>query len=199
MRLRVAACTVVAVCLIGLLLVERYLSHTAPEPRATARDMQPRLACSASAPWSLRLVRARCGLSRSLRCFNGYDALSGRRGERNRWNAFTLLSPVLDAAGFERDCLGTNRTRSESQRWGARVEERAMRKAGGRRPAVIFAPNYWSPGAPDWRSWRLLPHQRINRWVRTQHRPSSSAPIRPIRWVDATTILQITILTYPHS
>ena len=59
------------------------------------------------------------------------------------WNGFPHIATLLQRAGYEHWQPG-----SESSWVGA---------------ATLVVPNYWRPGAEDWRKWRLLPYQRINR------------------------------------
>ena len=67
----------------------------------------------------------------------------GYGGILGMWNAYPHLKKSLIAAGFATTRGGIAFT------W--------------REAAVLVVPNYWKPGAADWRTWRLAPWQRINR------------------------------------
>ena len=73
------------------------------------------------------------GLLADLRLHCAYEGALGM------WNALPHIEKLLVQAGY------AGRARS----W-----------AGA---ATLVVPNYWRPGAADWRTWRLAPYQRINR------------------------------------
>lgn len=61
------------------------------------------------------------------------------RGRLGMWNGFPHIEKLLQRAGYEGRANGITTA------------------------ATIVVPNYWRPGAPDWRTWHLAPWQRINR------------------------------------
>jgi hypothetical protein len=160
-------CVVAWISLAGILIAWRlsqalaYLAVFAGRSEPERLVQRAQLPCEAAAPWSLLPVRTNCGRVGPLHCFNGYKLFSSRRRQRHTWNAFALLGPLLADAGYPSGCFDRH---DFAARHGATAAEvRATGWGAGSLPDVIFAPNFWSPGAPDWRGWRLLSSQRINR------------------------------------
>ena len=108
------------------------------------------------APWSLRHQLDECEVgATALRIYYGYRALP----YANSWNGFPLVEKLLLAAGFE------ERPMIAARSYHSHVGTHAVLVNGSvaEAPAVLVVPNYWKPGAENWRTWRLAPSQRINR------------------------------------
>lgn len=68
----------------------------------------------------------------------------GYHGKLGMWNAFPHIKRLLTEGGYD-------------------FVYRAYVSGGWPGAAVMVQPNFWRPGAEDWREWRLAPYQRINR------------------------------------
>lgn len=92
--------------------------------------------------WSLQQAVELQVIRRPLRCFNGYFRLAAS------WDAWELIKPLLDDAGYASSL----------------PLERGGYTSSVETPSLLIVPNYWKPGAEDWRAFRLAPYQRINRF-----------------------------------
>lgn len=170
-----------AISLLGLVVVDRHLLNTVVQrgsnnrtihlqwddrgittPKAEQPQGEQIDACNPWAPWSLQSQSASW---RPLRCLNAYDAVTSHNGRRRAWNAFAILGPMLSRAGYRGNCF--SRVGSHTRHSLVLSEVQALQNTvqGCILPFsdVIFTPNFWAPAAPDWRQWRLMPCQRINR------------------------------------
>lgn len=88
--------------------------------------------------WSLQDAVTLKLLTAPLAYHYGYAALG------SNWDAWALIKPLLGEGGYI-------------------IPPKEQLEYVGH-PAVLVVANYWKPGAIDWRTYRLAPFQRVNRF-----------------------------------
>ncbi|KAL1511898.1 hypothetical protein AB1Y20_005180 [Prymnesium parvum] len=139
-------CLLLQVCALLLRTANGHIHHDSAYLPVIAREADAgpssspcaRLLCSLQQAITLRLV------AEPLWCYDGYRQL------RSSWDARYLIDRVLMQAGYHQPSHLAGTDYSDH-----------VRVAG--LPPLVIMPNYWSPGAEDWRTIRLQPFQKINR------------------------------------
>ena len=108
--------------------------------------------------WSLQHAVALQVVKSPLQCYYGYERIA------SGWDAWELIRPLIKTSGYVWSSPATLPPLIRSGRQPSEGTDYERRAQTSGPPPLIIVPNYWREGAEDWRTFRLAPFQRINRF-----------------------------------